>query len=549
MERRHVAVRRLVEPEATDRADDLFGGPGEMRALCRALDWAATPLGAVETWPLSLRTIVATMLASRHPMFLWWGPALTQIYNDGYRPSLGQGGRHPRALGMSGPEFWTEVWDVIGPDVASVLAGGVATWHEDHLVPIERNGRIEDVYWTYSYSPAFDDAGRVGGVLVVCQETTARVAERSRLNGLLEAAPAVMAVYSGPTHVITYVNPMWERVVGKPAALGQPVRDVFPEMAATGIFDALDRVYETGEPFAVTEVALPIQRQPGGPIEESYWSLVWMPLPGAFPVGTTGLGGDVLIHAIDVTAQVVARREVEAARAEAEAANRAKGEFLAIMSHELRTPLNAIGGYAELLEMGVRGPVTDAQRADLERIQQSQRHLLGLINQVLNYTRVETGIVRYDIGDVPVRDAIAAAEALVTPQVRKRGLHYVLERCDPDLLVRADADKLQQILLNLLGNGIKFTDAGGEIRVACLSRGATVVVSVADTGVGIAPDKMASIFDPFVQVDQRLKRTNEGVGLGLAISRDLARGMGGDISAESTLGVGSRFVLTLPRAT
>jgi len=241
-----------------------------------------------------------------------------------------------------------------------------------------------------------------------------------------------------------------------------------------------------------------------------------------------------------------ARAEAEAARADAEQANRAKGEFLAVMSHELRTPLNAIGGYAELMEMGLRGPVTEEQRADLARIQQSQRHLLGLINQVLNYTRVETGTVRYDLSDVPVGEALAAAEALIVPQVRARGLTYLLGGCDPALRVRADRDKLQQILLNLLTNAIKFTDAGGELRVACGTRGGAVEISVADTGVGIAADKLASVFEPFVQVDQRLTRPHEGVGLGLAISRDLALGMGGDLVAESTPGVGSTFTLTLP---
>ena len=154
---------------------DLFEGPGEMRALCRARDWATTPLGPVAAWPPSLRSIVRMLLASRFPMFLFWGPHLVQFYNDAYRPSLAQGGRHPMALGARGPEFWTEIWDIIGPQIEQVMAGGEATWHEDQLVPILRNERIEEVYWTYTYGPAFDDDGNVAGVLVVCQETTARV--------------------------------------------------------------------------------------------------------------------------------------------------------------------------------------------------------------------------------------------------------------------------------------------------------------------------------------------------------------------------------------
>ena len=243
-----------------------------------------------------------------------------------------------------------------------------------------------------------------------------------------------------------------------------------------------------------------------------------------------------------------AEQALRAAREEAEAASRAKGDFLAVMSHELRTPLNAIGGYAELMEMGLRGPITEEQRADLGRIQQSQKHLLGLINQVLNYTRVETGTVRYDLMDVRVAEALAAAEALVVPQVRSKGLGYTFSTCDPVLAVRADRDKLQQVLLNLLTNAIKFTNPGGRITVACENRGFAVAVFVTDTGVGIPKDKLAMIFEPFVQVDSRLTRATDGVGLGLAISRDLARGMGGDLTAESTEGVGSTFTLTLPRA-
>ena len=254
----------------------------------------------------------------------------------------------------------------------------------------------------------------------------------------------------------------------------------------------------------------------------------------------------------DVRDHLLERAEAEAAlrtaREQAESANRTKGEFLAVMSHELRTPLNAIGGYAELIEMGVRGPITDEQRADLRRIQQSQRHLLGLINQVLNYTRVDTGTVSYEITDVPVREALAAAEALIVPQLRAKELDYALGACAAAVVVRADRDKLQQILLNLLTNAIKFTKSGGELRVACTDQGETVAISVADTGIGIAADKLASVFEPFVQVDAKLTRAHEGVGLGLAISRDLARGMGGDLSVRSEVGVGSTFVLTLPSA-
>ncbi|MDF1505576.1 ATP-binding protein, partial [Roseisolibacter sp. H3M3-2] len=264
-------------------------------------------------------------------------------------------------------------------------------------------------------------------------------------------------------------------------------------------------------------------------------------------LGFIGSVVDVEERARLLDAERGARAAAEAARAEAEAANRAKSDFLAVMSHELRTPLNAIGGYAELLELGVRGPVTDDQRADLARIQTSQRHLLGLINEVLNYARVETGTVHYELAAVSVDDAIATAEALVAPQVRARGLTLAYDGCPPGLIARADAEKLRQVLLNLLTNAVKFTAPGGRIAIRCDADAAHVRIAVVDTGVGIAPDKQASIFEPFVQVNPHLTRTQEGVGLGLAISRDLARGMGGDLAVESALGAGSTFTLTLPR--
>jgi signal transduction histidine kinase len=218
------------------------------------------------------------------------------------------------------------------------------------------------------------------------------------------------------------------------------------------------------------------------------------------------------------------------------------------MSHELRTPLNAIGGYAELIELGIRGPVTAEQRADLERIQRSQRHLLGLINGVLNYARLETGNVRYELTDVVVDGMLATCEALVAPQARAKRLHLVVPACPPALAVRADEEKVQQIILNLLTNSIKFTDDGGRIEITCEEEEDFVAINVIDTGRGIAPEKLATIFDPFVQVDARLTRTHEGVGLGLAISRDLARGMGGDLAVKSAPGTGSTFILRLPRA-
>lgn len=238
----------------------------------------------------------------------------------------------------------------------------------------------------------------------------------------------------------------------------------------------------------------------------------------------------------------------ERARAEAERASHAKSEFLAVMSHELRTPLNAIAGYTELLELGVRGPVTAQQIEDLRRIRQSQRHLLGLINELLNYARLDAGGVRFDIRDISVTECVTGTLGLVEPLARVHGLDCAADLIDPALLVRVDAEKLRQILLNLFSNAIKYTASGGRIRVSVDADVERARLLVVDSGSGIPADKLETIFEPFVQVNRTLSTMNDGVGLGLAISRDLARAMGGDLTVESRVGTGSTFTVHLKRA-
>jgi signal transduction histidine kinase/FixJ family two-component response regulator len=235
------------------------------------------------------------------------------------------------------------------------------------------------------------------------------------------------------------------------------------------------------------------------------------------------------------------------ARDEAEVANHAKSEFLANMSHELRTPLNAIGGYAELLSSEIRGPVTEQQRADLERIARNQRHLLGLINDILNFAKLEAGRVRFELKDVSMNDALGQLEALVAPQLHAKQIRYDYQCCDASFTAHVDPERLQQILLNLLSNAIKFTPPGGRIDVVCGASRDQMRVQVRDTGVGIPSDKLETIFEPFVQLDRGQSSMNVGTGLGLAISRDLARAMGGDLTAESRLDEGSTFTLSVPR--
>ncbi|HYW13558.1 MAG TPA: PAS domain-containing protein [Longimicrobium sp.] len=396
-------------------------------------------------------------------------------------------------------------------------------------------------------------------------------AQRQRLHALILHMPAPLALLTGPEHRHEIVNDAFRRISGGGRDVtGLTVREAFPELEGQGIYERFDQVWQTGQPWSAPEALVRYDRDGTG-VQDTWFDVRFQPVRDA-----EGNVAGILNFGVDVSGQVLARHEVERlleiseraraeaeaaqaeaenaraeaenARADAEAANRAKGEFLAVMSHELRTPLNAIGGYAELLEMGIRGPVTPQQGDDLRRIQTSQRHLLGLINEVLNYAKLETGSVHYDLADVPVREAVAAAELLVAPQARGKGLALEVGECPRELAARADAEKLRQILVNLLSNAIKFTDPGGRIEITCARMDGRVAVSVADTGMGIAAEKMEEIFDPFVQVRSDLTRPHEGTGLGLAISRDLARGMGGELTATSTPGVGSVFTLSLPAA-
>jgi signal transduction histidine kinase len=235
------------------------------------------------------------------------------------------------------------------------------------------------------------------------------------------------------------------------------------------------------------------------------------------------------------------------ARESAEQANAAKSEFLANMSHELRTPLNAIGGYTDLISAGIRGPVSETQLADLERIKRNQVHLLSLINDILNFAKIEAGRVRLRLEDVSMNEALGELEALIAPQLLEKQLRYSYECCDSRFTAYVDPERLQQILLNLLSNAAKFTPAGGKISVECGATRDAMVVRVSDTGVGIPADKLEQVFEPFVQLERGQTSANAGTGLGLAISRDLARAMGGELTAESEPDAGSTFILTLPR--
>jgi signal transduction histidine kinase len=218
-----------------------------------------------------------------------------------------------------------------------------------------------------------------------------------------------------------------------------------------------------------------------------------------------------------------------------------------MMSHELRTPLNAIAGYTELMELGISGPVSDMQLEQLGRIRRSQRHLLGIIEDLLDLSRLEHGVpADIELGAVAVHETLGGLEALIAPQLRARNLTYIYNPADGDLIAYGNRARIEQIVLNLLSNAIKYTAPGGRVGLSSDRHGGRVEVRVSDTGHGIPREKLDAIFEPFTRLEMDLTRSTEGTGLGLAISRHLARAMFGDLTARSDIGKGSIFTLTLP---
>ncbi len=366
--------------------------------------------------------------------------------------------------------------------------------------------------------------------------------ERERLYDVFMQAPAAISVLEGPQHVFTVANPLYQKLIGGRDIIGKPVRDALPELFGQGFFELLDTVLSSGKAHSERERVVSLDRRGDGIPEDLYVDFVYQPLHAA-----SGSTFGILVHAVDVTSQVRARQEIAAARAEAEQANKAKSEFLAAMSHDLRTPLNAIGGYADLAAEGVYGPVTEPQRKAMERIRRASNHLLSLINDILSFAKIEAGRLQLQIADVPVNELVSGAVAMVEPQATKKGLSVGFCRGAAAVQLRGDRERVTQILTNLLTNAVKFT-ASGSIAIELHAVENELSVAVRDTGRGIPPDKLAAVFEPFVQAGRSTEEQQQGVGLGLAISRELARAMGGDLTVESVVAEGTTFTLRLPRA-
>ena len=556
---------------------ELFAGPGEVRALARTLDWGATLLGWPDTWSPALRIATRAMLDAPVPICLWSGSAYALVYNDAYRRILAA--KHPAALGQPGAVVWAEIWEPLEPQFAQVRAGGPPVFAENARFEMARleHGGTEDAWFSYSLSALRDEDGTVAAVLNISPETTPQVraeraleVERTRLTAVFQQSPSFVAVLRGPENVFESVNAAYQQIVGQGRELvGKPLFEALPETRGQRFDEYLAEVRRTGEALVFRELPVQLARMPGAPLEERFVDITYLPL-----VETDGMGAaaraTVIAHGTDVTAQVRARRDVErllveseASRRTAEEAGRLKSEFLATMSHEFRTPLNAILGYAQLLDMGVLGATTQAQHTHLARLQTSARHLLQLVDDVLDVAKVDADRMEVRRDRLATGAAVAAALALVQPQATAKGIRIEDRGVPgPGVPYVGDEHRVRQILVNLLANAVKFTPPGGVVTVACgiadepdpgvqpggVGTGGRTgpraglpwtFVRVADTGPGIAPALRGRLFEPFTQGDGALTRAHGGTGLGLAISRRLARLMGGDLVTDSRSAVGA----------
>ncbi len=438
-----------------------------------------------------------------------------------------------------------EIGAAIDPARRAAVATEYRVVHPDGAVRWLRvQGRVE-------FTSADADARPVRGLGTVQDITAHREAEialrqsdaryRTLFDSIDEGFCVIQVLFDDAVRPVDYrfeeANTAFTKHTGLEDAVGRRMREMVPAHEEHW-FEVYGTVARTRQPVRFESPAEALHR----------WYDVF-----AFPVDEPEQHR-VAVLFTDITEQKRADlereallREAQAARAEAEAANRTKADFLASMSHELRTPLNAIGGYVELLDMGIHGPMTEAQRGAMARITANQRHLLTLINDILSFARLEAGSMLFDVEVLAAPEVIAGVESLVAPQAEARGVAYTSEPCDPGLRFRGDTERVRQILLNLVGNAIKFTPAGGWVVLSCAADDAWVELRVRDNGIGIPPEEQERIFDPFQQVGRRLSQPQEGVGLGLAISRDLARGMAGDLIVQSAPGEGSVFILRLPR--
>jgi signal transduction histidine kinase len=519
------------------RADKIFGA-GEMADLTRRFDWDQIPIGPIARWPDVLLITVNTILASPHPMFLWWGPDLVQFYNDGYRQCL-RGDKHPRALGQNGKQCWPEVWPTIGPQIEQVMMHGKTVWQENQLIPILRDGCLEDVYWTYAYSPVRDLAGDIGGTLVICTETTKKQIadqalrqELNRLGDLFQQAPAFFTVLRGPQHIFERINPLYQQLLGPRSLIGKTIHDAVPEAEGQGFIEILDKVYQTGEPFIGRCTPIQLARLGSEVLDQRFLDFVYQPMRDG-----DGTVSGIIVLGVDVT---------EAKRAEKVLLQTEKlaavGRLASSIAHEINNPLESVTNLVYLAQTAAVHPTALHY---LKQAEEELRRVSAITNQTLRFHRQST------------RPKLTSAKDLIEDtltifQGRLLNSDISLSRRDRAVspLLCFDGE-IRQVLSNLIGNAIDAMSAqGGQLflRTRDGSDKTTgrdgLVFTIADTGPGMTRETSLRIFEAFFTT-----KGVSGTGLGLWISRDIVERHRGSVRLRSSQRAnrhGTIFTVFLP---
>jgi signal transduction histidine kinase len=558
------------------RSGSMAAAASEMGARIAAFDWLKTSLGRAETWPRSLRATLGIVLSSRYPMFVWWGRDLVNFYNDAYSPMLGQ--RHPWALGQSAREIWREIWGTVGPQAESVIVRGQATWSEDQLLIMERNGYAEETYFTYSYSPITDDDGSIGGLFCAVIENTERVLGERRLRALrqlaatsdartVESACALASrALADNAHDVAFALVYLREADGKRLRLASsagipsnhPWAPAEVDLAATH-----DEPWPYAKALAGQSTVLsglPASAAlPGGPWPEPVTTAMVLPLARR---GQREEAGLIVVGAsprrafderyksffelvADGVANAIANAhgyEAETRRAEALAElDRQKTAFFSNVSHEFRTPLTLMLGP---LEEEIARQDDSVSRERLEIAHRSSLRLLKLVNTLLDFSRLEAGRAQGSFAPIDLAHATEDIASVFRSAMEKAGLRFTVECAPLPEPVHVDRDMWEKIVLNLLSNALKHTFTG-EVRVWLEWHGDHVALCVRDTGVGIPKDESDRVFERFHRVLGAHARSHEGTGIGLALVQELARLHGGDARVESELGKGSTFTVTV----
>ncbi|WP_200207424.1 SpoIIE family protein phosphatase [Micromonospora coerulea] len=575
--------------EGVSGADELFPGDDPTSAAHRATDWAATPLGPIDTWPPELRAALRTLMPSRIPMLLWWSHELVQIFNEAYTPLLGD--KFPAAVGQRAADCWAEIWDVVGPLTERAL-GGSSTYSHDQPLFMLRHGYLEETYWTFSYSPIEDTAGRVGGVFVATTEVTGRVVGDRRLallrqlgelsiaeaDSATDAVRAAARILAGgpadlPAGMVYLREDQLADDADGPAGNDDDLRlvasfgltgEAGPVAAATPAEVA--EVLKTGRPLRITGLAgttWPMVHADGAGVSAAVDEAVALPLLAtgrSRAVGVLVLGvspfralDEPYRHFLDLVASRVstaltdvlayeAQRRRAAALAELDAA---KTEFFTDVSHELRTPLTLIAGPVQESLADEREPLPPAQRERLELVHRNTGRLRKLVNDMLDFARIEGG--RLEAERVPT-DLAALTRGVAESfgyAIQQSGLTFEVDVRPLPRTGYVDRDMWEKVVVNLLSNALKYT-LEGTVRLRLDGDEESVTLSVSDTGVGIPADQQPLLFRRFHRVRGGGGRSQEGAGIGLALVQELVRLHGGDVGVRSVEGEGSTFTVRIP---